>query len=207
MFSKLPKHLRHLVAFTVCYVIISALTAYLTSNIEFVFYLLVLLVLAGFTLLIHNRVHFPISLLWCLSLWGLLHMAGGMVPIPESWHTHGPINVLYSFWLIPGFLKYDQLVHAYGFAVATWACWECLRAISLHQGNPVFKNTLGALTLSLFAGLGLGALNETIEFFATLIIPNTNVGDYNNTGWDLVFNLIGGLIAIYIIHKKYRPPS
>ena len=199
---KLPANLRLLTSFTLSYLLVAALAAFLTANTEFVFYLLVMLVSIGAILLIHRRITFPISLLWCLSIWGLLHMAGGMVPIPESWQTHGHISVLYSYWLIPGFLKYDQLVHAYGFGIATWACWECLGSIVQKNGGDNFRSSPGTLALCLCAGLGLGAINETIEFFATLMIPNTNVGDYNNTGWDLVFNLIGGLIAVSILHHK-----
>ncbi|MFY7874520.1 MAG: hypothetical protein ACOVQM_03685, partial [Pirellula sp.] len=57
-------------------------------------------------------------------------------------------------------------------------------------------------------GMGFGALNEVIEFIAVLTIPNTNVGGYENTGWDLVFNLIGCLTASIMIrmtsHKSCR---
>ena len=53
-------------------------------------------------------------------------------------------------------------------------------------------------------GMGFGALNEMIEFIATLTIPETNVGGYNNTGWDLVFNLIGCALAAIII-RQVRP--
>ena len=40
------------------------------------------------------------------------------------------------------------------------------------------------------AGSGFGALNEVVEFIAVLTIPETNVGGYENTGWDLVANLV-----------------
>jgi hypothetical protein len=39
--------------------------------------------------------------------------------------------------------------------------------------------------------VGLGALNELIEFTAALIMAQTNVGGYLNTGWDLVANFVG----------------
>ena len=140
------------------------------------------------TLIIHRRVQFPLILLWALSVWGLLHMMGGLYVLRKT------DDVLYNFWLISGILRYDQLIHAYGFGIATWACWLCLKAI-----QPALKPTIGPLSLALFAGLGLGAMNETVEFFATLLISETNVGDYANVGWDLVFNLFGGLIAVAII--------
>jgi hypothetical protein len=51
-------------------------------------------------------------------------------------------------------------------------------------------------------GMGFGALNEVIEFIAVLTIPNTNVGGYVNTGFDLVANLVGCVIAAVLIRRK-----
>lgn len=47
--------------------------------------------------------------------------------------------------------------------------------------------------------MGFGAANEIVEFIAVLTIPNTNVGGYENTGWDLVSNFAGSVIAATII--------
>ena len=57
------------------------------------------------------------------------------------------------------------------------------------------------LTLArlLAAGSGFGALNEVVEFIAVLTIPETNVGGYENTGWDLVANLVGATVAAVLI--------
>jgi hypothetical protein len=52
------------------------------------------------------------------------------------------------------------------------------------------------------AGMGFGALNEIVEFVATLTIPETNVGGYENTGWDLVFNFFGCVIAAIVIRVR-----
>jgi hypothetical protein len=59
--------------------------------------------------------------------------------------------------------------------------------------------TLGHLTICAAAGMGFGALNEVVEFVATLLVPETNVGGYENTGWDLVSNLVGVLLAAIAI--------
>lgn len=193
MNNLLPRPLWPLATFTVIYLIVSGLNAWLTSNWEFIFYLLLMLIMGSLTLIIHRRVQLPLILLWTLSLWGLLHMMGGM------WVLRKTDDVLYNFWIISDILRYDQLIHAYGFGLATWACWICLQAI-----QPALKPTTGPLSLALFAGLGLGAMNETVEFFATLLISDTNVGDYANVGWDLVFNLFGGLIAIAIISNRFE---
>ena len=66
------------------------------------------------------------------------------------------------------------------------------------DGGPL-KPGLGVLILCAAAGMGFGALNEVVEFIAVLTIPNTNVGGYENTGWDLVANLTGPVIAVLSI--------
>jgi hypothetical protein len=64
------------------------------------------------------------------------------------------------------------------------------------------------MVLCAAAGLGFGALNEVVEFVATLLIPETNVGGYRNTGWDLVSNLIGATTAatwIWLSERRRAP--
>ena len=60
------------------------------------------------------------------------------------------------------------------------------------------------MTLCAAAGMGFGALNEIVEFMATLTLTETNVGGYENTGWDLVANMIGSIVAATIIHLNSR---
>jgi len=55
--------------------------------------------------------------------------------------------------------------------------------------------------------MGLGALNEVVEFAATLLVPETNVGGYLNTGWDLVANAIGAATAALIIWLRRASAS
>ena len=171
--------------------------AFSRGNFEFLIYIGVMLVLIVVVGIVHLRVHLSLPLLWCLSVWGLAHMMGGLVPVPESWPIDGDIRVLYSWWLIPGYLKYDNVVHVYGFGVTTWVCWQGLHSV-LREYGPVTP-TFGLLVLCAAGGMGFGALNEVIEFAATLLVPETNAGGYVNTGWDLVTNLIGAIIAVVLI--------
>ena len=52
--------------------------------------------------------------------------------------------------------------------------------------------------------MGFGGLNEVIEFFLTLTLPETNIGGYINTGWDLVSNLVGATIACGLIAWRHQ---
>lgn len=188
-----------LAVFTILYMLASIVVAKLAGNGEFVFYIVVMVVLIGAVGLVHRKVGLSLGVLWALSIWGLLHMAGGLVPVPQTWPYEGENAVLYSLWLLPQKLKYDQLVHAYGFGVTTWVCWQGLRKSWRTPEGSIPKPTLGAMTLCVAAGMGFGAFNEVVEFIATLTLPSTNVGGYENTGWDLVSNLIGCLIAAFLI--------
>lgn len=180
--------------FTYVYLLMASVLSWRTSNWEFVLYIAVVLCIGLLVLNIHKRVQFSTGILWCLSIWGLLHMMGGLLPIPEAWPHNGDHLVLYSFWFIPEVFKYDHMIHGYGFGIGTWACWQALSPIVTGT-----KEHISEIILAVLAANGLGALNEVIEFFATLTLPSTNVGGYINTGWDLVFNLIGSCVAALII--------
>jgi len=139
---------------------------------------------------------------WCFSVWGLAHLAGGLLPPPGS--VDG--DLLYSWWLLPGRLRYDQIVHAYGFGITTWGCWQILRgSLRAPDGSPP-RPTLGLLGLCVAAGIGFGALNETVEFITTRLVPETHIGDFENTGWDLVANLAGALVAAISIRAFATKP-
>lgn len=201
-----------IVGFTVAYIAIATAAALTRGNTEFLFYLVVMLILMAVVTVVHLRVHLSHSVLWALSIWGLAHMAGGLVPVPESWPINGDIRVLYSLWLIPGWLKYDQIVHAFGFGTTTVICWQGVRAaFAGARADTDSKSTLeptpGVLILCACAGMGFGALNEVVEFAATLLMPETNVGGYLNTGWDLVANLVGSSLAAIGIRVRYGSAS
>lgn len=204
--SASSKQLGLIAVVTVAYVSAAGSFAFVGGNREFVFYIVVMLTMIVSIYLVHRRVGLSAGLLWCLSAWGLMHMAGGLAPVPESWPTANG-SVLYNLWLIPGRLKYDQLVHAYGFGIATWLCWQALSAGIFAGSGTRPAPSAGLMVLCAAGGMGFGALNEVIEFFATLMIPNTNVGGYLNTGWDLVANLVGSAVAAILIWATTRRPE
>lgn len=187
--------------FTLAYLLFSSVWAFNEANLEFLLYVAVVFFFASVVAAVHFRVGLHPGSLWALSFWGFAHMAGGLVTLPASWPTAGESHVLYSLWLIPGVLKYDHIVHAYGFGIATWVCWQGINHFISRDAAP--QHTTGLLFLTACMGMGLGALNEVIEFLVTLLVPETNVGGYVNTGWDLVANLIGAVIAVLFIRSRY----
>lgn len=184
--------------------LVAAISAAVTQhNWEFLkVYIPFFMVIVAVVTLMHRRVNFSNVLLWCLTLWGALHLAGGLVKLPEGWEFDGENQVFYSWWILGNWLKYDHVVHAFGFGTTTWLTWEALRAsIQQRLGRKLFPS-LGMISLCVFTGMGLGALNEIVEFIAVLSLPSTNVGDYYNTCWDLVANMIGcSFVAILILFR------
>ncbi|PIT86783.1 MAG: hypothetical protein COU33_01285 [Candidatus Magasanikbacteria bacterium CG10_big_fil_rev_8_21_14_0_10_43_6] len=176
--------------FNTLYLTSFALYAVLQKNYEFIFYVSIVLFFIILIVVKNKKIGLSPRVLWGLSAWGLLHMMGGTIPVHDS--------VLYNLQLIPVLLKYDQFVHAFGFGTTTIVGYQLLR--------PYLKTDLNWTTLSLLLiliGLGAGAMNEILEFIATVIIPETNVGGYVNTSLDLVFNLIGATIAGLWLKKTH----
>ena len=135
-----------------------------------------------------GRRHFSQVVLWGLALWGALHMAGGMIPLPGG-------RVLYNLWLLP-FVRFDHVVHAIGFGFAGIAFWESVR-------HSVDRDVASGAAITMMGGLGFGALNEMVEFLITRVVPDTNIGEFENTGWDLVANTVGAALAAAWVRRQW----
>lgn len=179
-------------------IVLAAFTFYYVANqnYEFLVYIAVVVFFAGLIFFTRNKVNYPVPVLWGLSVWALMHMSGGSIYLGET--------RLYELILIPlvgepyHILKYDQAVHAYGFAVTTFLAYHVLKP---HLGDGVRGKMSLAIILTM-AGLGAGALNEILEFITVIITPNTGVGGYMNTSLDLVANLIGAAMAAAWIYVR-----
>ncbi|MEA2007013.1 MAG: DUF2238 domain-containing protein [Patescibacteria group bacterium] len=177
-------------------------TFFVNRNFEFLLYVGILFVFMTLILSTNKKVNYSNGLLWALSVWAFAHMAGGGVYINGV--------KLYETMLIPligepyNVLKYDQLVHAYGFGVTTFLVWHLLKS-SLKMDEK--KRWVSLSIVCVMAATGFGALNEVIEFSATVIDPGNGVGGYINNAIDLVSNLIGAIIAMVIIVKMEKRKS
>lgn len=188
-------------AFTLAYSAIFAALIWWRGNTEFLVYagtMAVLIVLVGVT---RVTAAYPVPMLWALTLWGLAHMAGGNLIVGGDvlynltlWHIAGT-----GEWTV---LKYDQAVHAWGFGVTAWLLWHLL--VTAHPGT---RGSRIATVYPAIGAMGLGALNEMIEFTAVALTPDTNVGGYVNNALDLVFNAAGAVIAMVLIRVFSRRVS
>ncbi len=177
-----------LIGFTIFYLRI--------ANYEFLWYIGVMVFFLALVLVTLRRTNFDYLTLGGLSLWGLMHLAGGGVIVNG--------NVLYALPLIPLLgngdsliLKFDQLVHFIGFGTSTLVAYHLIKP---YLGSVVNYKVLYVLVVLM--GMGVGAFNEIVEYFATLVFSETGVGGYDNTMIDIIFNTLGAITAVFIIHYK-----
>jgi hypothetical protein len=129
-----------------------------------------------------------------LSALAVAHLAGGLVEVGD--------DVLYNASVWSPVFQYDHLVHASGVFLGVLVLQALLApaAATPDRRPPI-------VLLCVLGGLGLGALNELIEFLATLAHDGTHVGGYENTGWDLSSNLLGALGAGLVLRSRSRHPA
>lgn len=191
----MSKELRPLVLLH--FLIVGGFTAYylIEGGFEFMIYIGVILFFTWLIWVSRKKFNYPMPLLWGLAIWAWLHMSGGGIPVGDG--------VLYKWMILPlsdtyPIFRFDQFVHFYGFGATAFLINTLLKPFVKAKA----KDSI-ALSIVIVAGaMGFGALNEVIEFLATVFAPETGVGGYVNNALDLVFNLLGALVAIFIIRRK-----
>jgi len=183
------------ISFLLAYLLAAILLGWslFAGNYEFLFYAVTVFVLVILVQLGDRRVGFHPLLLWGFDFWIVLHILGGLFPINGS--------VLYSLVLVDlvgppySLIKYDQLVHAYCYFIAALLLWQLVTQAIHSKPGMLLK------ALIVLAAAGIGALNEVIEFIATISVPETNVGGYENTLIDIICNFIGALLAVLLFER------
>jgi putative membrane protein len=131
---------------------------------------------------------------WGFAIWMFLHVAGGSIKY------HGVrlydtvfINLVGNPYNI---LRYDQVIHSFCYFVLTLFIYSIVLSAA-----PKANKYLIAF-IAFIGGMGISALNEIIELGTVAFLGSMGVGDYFNNALDLVFNAIGGFIAIFFMHKR-----
>lgn len=191
---ELTKHEKIIVGVNLLIVLFFSIFFLLDENYEFIMYIFVLLALMALIIISHKKFRYSTGVLWALTAWSFLHLVGGGLTYIEG-------EVFYKLMIIPiigepyNILKYDQVLHFYGFWVAALVAYYVLKP-SLRD-NLESKGSI--LFIIAMVSLGLGGLNEIVEFAATVSVPDTNVGGYENTAIDLVADFLGALGAVIYI--------
>jgi putative membrane protein len=131
-----------------------------------------------------------------LAIAAMATLAGGLITVGQNVLYNASIGP-YSKTLGTHILQYDHLTHAYVSFVVAFTCWIMLAAP--HAGSDHRRERV---LLAVGAALGLGALNEMVEFLATLAHHGAHAGGHWNTGWDLVSNFLGAGAAGLVIARS-----
>jgi uncharacterized membrane protein YjdF len=141
----------------------------------------------------------PGPLVIALAVDAVAHLAGGLVAVADDVLYNAAVSGTRVASLHTHILQYDHLVHAFGAFVATLTIWTLLA-----PPTPTAIDRRSVMVMCMLAGLGIGAINEVIEFIATIAHSAAHIGGYDNTGWDLVSNTIGAALALPFMHKVPR---
>ncbi|GHT10065.1 hypothetical protein FACS1894170_01610 [Planctomycetales bacterium] len=165
-----------------------------TANHEFLIYVVVIVFVSLIIAATFRKVRYPFVCLVGLVIWAVMHLAGGGIRIGD--------DILYALILIPisheySILRYDQIVHAWGFGVSTLIMYHLLARLLTPKDMKQFS--IGLIVI--MSGVGLGALNENVEFLLVVLLPQTGVGGYINTSLDLCFNLFGAVAAYLFVRS------
>jgi len=168
------------------------------KNFEFLIYVGAIVVCLSLICVSFFSVAYSTTTLFGLTIWSLLHMAGGGVYINGV--------RLYDIILIPlsqtyPILRYDQVVHTFGFAAATLTMFDLLRPMLIPMKSG--QHLIALSIVVIMAGLGVGAFNEIVEALVAATIPQSGVGGYVNTALDLIADLLGAVLAFAFIKWRY----
>ena len=179
--------------FNILYLILFGIYFFIGGNFEFLWYIFILIAMIVVFSLLHKKYQFSNLTLIGLSVWGIAHMFGGST-------LFGDANV-YSRIIFNLFttgdttlISYDHILHFYFYLVITSVVYQIARKYF----SPVADWKIIAIFIFLVS-MGIGSVNEIIEFSAVLFLAETGVGGYYNVAWDIVFNAVGALVAIIYI--------
>jgi|TARA_Y100000310_G_C20602056_1_gene773549 hypothetical protein len=182
--------------FTLAYMLAYSIYYISIKNYEFLWYIFILVLFFALIFFTINKTKFDYLILGGLSIWGLLHMSGGGLIING--------DVLYNLKIIHLFnigdtfvFKFDQFVHMWGFFFTALVAFHLLKGQIKSKPNWILVYIISALI-----SMGLGIVNEIVEFIATVSIEEVNVGGYYNTALDLIANTIGAFLAIFFMKSK-----
>lgn len=165
-------------------------------NYEFIIYVGVILFFICLVGLSIRKVDYTLGSLVGLTVWSILHLAGGSILTGEARLYDVLLFRLFETYPV---LRYDQLVHMWGFGASTLVAFSLL---AKHLQKPV-RNSISMGIVLVMAGLGIGAFNEILEFVVSTCVPESGVGGYLNTSLDLCADLVGAILGLLYIRFRY----
>ena len=194
MLSSITPQNKRVLAFTVAYMVVFSVLAALRQNVEFLYYMVLMVGLIIFVIAYHRDLKMSTAVLIALSFVGLLHLMGG--------HLYLNGTRLYDVYLIGNIIRYDNFVHAVGIFVITLVLYS---ALVPHVDRSVRGSSWVLSVVLVLMAMGVGAIIEIVEFGAVLFLDaGEAVGGYRNNSTDLLFNLAGSLVGLVGIQWHRR---
>lgn len=191
-----------IVLFTVAYLALFGAWFLYDGNTEYLWYVALIYLFGGLGWYHLRDSRIPNGLLFALSFAGFLHMAGRSIWVGDDILYNVVVgNIAIAADPHAVLFKYDQFLHAYGYGVAALLVRYITERFA--PGAP----RAGHIAVAILGALGVGAVNEIVEFAAATGFEHTYVGDYYNTGLDLVANAFGAIAAIVGLEAYRRLKS
>jgi len=185
--------LRILFVITISYMIFFMFASIFKTNYEFLYYTGIMVVFLFIISKYHKSLQMSSTLIAALSVFGMLHVMGGNLNI-------GAIR-LYDLWLIPGVFKYDNLMHMVLLFLSTIFAYNLLYP---HLDKKLEHSKILLSLLLILIASGFGAFIEIFELIGVLFFGSgPAVGNYLNNAFDLVFNLLGSILACVVLIRYH----
>ena len=132
-----------------------------------------------------------------ILIWLFFHMGGGFFYYAGTrWYGLIFIKIIGEPYNI---LRYDQVLHFFFYFIIAFFIYRF--TISTIANKKVSKISLGIIVA--LSTVGIGALNEVMEFGVYVSYANSGVGTYINNGLDLIFNTIGAIVgSIFALRSR-----
>ncbi len=188
------KEFKLVTSFSILYILVVGAIGFLFNNKELFLNSVVFIGIILFIQIYHKKLHLAVHTLGALSVFAILHTLGVFVNIGGT--------RLYDILLF-NIIKYDNITHSAGAILAVMIVYSLLRP---HLDLRTKHRPLAFSLILVVLALGIGAINEIVEFTSILIgfATPAAIGDYFNNATDLVVNLIGALIGVLIVHPYHK---
>jgi uncharacterized membrane protein YjdF len=162
---------------------------WIQKNYEFINYQITIIFYAIAVYFLNRKYNIPTSILAGSAILAVMHMLGGVN------FGNGLVYGQMIYPLGEQYLRYDQIIHAFGTFVIALFFHHLLRKQLKYDG--ILPHVIIAL-----CALGVGAYVEITEFMVALNVAENHVGDYVNFALDLVADFVGAGVAMILLYFK-----
>jgi hypothetical protein len=140
-----------------------------------------------------TNVRVPHRIQWVITIGLWFHYGGGSLGSPGPHDTPGLLGMHGINGAYHVFAWWDNLTHAFGMGSAAMAIAYTLEVYQLRRRLGWNSQLVAILAFTSALAVGVGV--ELYEFLGKTIFQTIDQGGYENTMWDIVWNMIGATIG------------